>query len=150
MAARLIAVGLLVATLAIALGFVAMVLIGPREKPRTVQVGGGSTFSAPAEHVFSGDLGRWRLQGELAISATGAYRLSFGLSDDPGNPAPASTAPSVQVDMVDHQMEPMIPQIESLAPGAYQAAGTLGVEGRWRFRISLEEEAIGVVADFRR
>jgi len=100
--------------------------------------------------MFSGNLGQWRLEGELAIVSTGAYQLVLRFSNEAGQPASTSNALSVQVDMVDHSMEPKLPQVELEEPGVYRATGTLEMEGRWRFRIGLEDAAIGVLADFRR
>jgi len=151
MAARIIAIALLVMTLAIALALMAIVFVGPREgagpalRPDEQPTGG-----TPIEHMFSGNLGQWRLEGELAIVSTGAYQLVLRFSNEAGQPASTSNALSVQVDMVDHSMEPKLPQVELEEPGVYRATGTLEMEGRWRFRIGLEDAAIGVLADFRR
>lgn len=152
MAARLVAIGILAVILVIAGAFMAIAILGPREQPPVAGVNAGapSELSSAEGQVFTGKLGPWRLDGQLALAPTGAYRLTLRVSDDLGRPAPASFAPTVRLDMLDHAMSGGLLRVESADPGLYQAAGKFDMEGRWRFRIAGAGDAFEFTAAFRR
>lgn len=142
MAARIIAIALLVMTLAIALALLAIIFMGPREGAGlALRSDEQPTGGTPIEHLFSGHVGQWRLQGESAIVSTGAYHLLFGLSEKAGQPAPPSIVPLVQVDMVDHAMEPKLPQVELEESGDTERRAASSWKSVGDFELSSRKEA---------
>src|SRR3546814_9100751 len=79
MTTRIVAIGMLVALLAVVAAFMAIALIGPRDVRLSADT--GSALIAREQ-----DMGRWTLQAQLALAGTGASELDLRFVDEGGAP----------------------------------------------------------------
>src|SRR3546814_16208959 len=89
MTTRIVAIGMLVALLAVVAAFMAIALIGPRDVRLSADT--GSALIAREQ-----DMGRWTLQAKLALAGTGAEELDLRSVDDGGAPASTPGRPHVR------------------------------------------------------
>lgn len=143
MTSRIVAIGMLVAFLGVVGAFMAIALIGPRDRPPSA-----GTDREPI--VLTQDMGEWRLQARLTLAATGAYELALRFVDEGGGPASMPGGPTVRISMLDHDMGTTSLPVEPVGVGTYRAVGSLDMEGRWRFRIELAGDPADMTVNFRR
>lgn len=143
MTSRIVAVGMLVAFLGVAGMFVTTALLGPKDDPPSA--------SASREPILlTQNMGKWKLHTQLVLSDTGTYELSIRFVDEDGGPASSLGSPIVRIAMLDHNMGTTSQPAEQVGIGSYRAVGSLSMDGRWRFRIELENNQADMIVNFRR
>lgn len=151
MRAVILALGLLLMILGVGGVFMAVAVMGPHDAARIAAPPARepSDASGLSRHPFVEELGAWRLRGMLELSPEGRYELSLQVLDAAGRPS-TTALPGLSVDMVGHAMGEDSPPFALDERGLYRAAGTLSMQGRWRFRISLGANSADVTVDFAR
>jgi len=152
MAARIIGIGMLVLILGVAAAFAVIAFIGPRDGARLAD-GGPNYASAAADRepfTVSREVGPWTLDAQVALDGTGGFELTLRIVDEGGEPATPPRSPAVLLSMLDHAMGTSLVPVEPQGPGSYRGAGSLSMEGRWRFRIELSGDETDMTVDFRR
>ncbi|MDG3065272.1 AAA family ATPase [Thauera mechernichensis] len=89
--------------------------------------------------VFHGTANIWEVRGRMTLDAERQVSFSFDLIGPTAQPAPATLAFDLSLDMPDHDRAPIPLQHTLAGPGSYVAKAALPEPGRWRLRLQLPE-----------
>lgn len=130
---RIVVIGILVAFLGLAGALLSIPLLMSDPLP-VVRPGGGASFSV-------GD-GADARPAQLQVGAAGGFALVVAMAPSDGDASP----PRVVLEMPDHPMPAVEPDVEVVDGDHLQASGRLEMPGHWRLRIV--EDADTHVFDF--
>lgn len=91
-------------------------------------------------------LGGFALAADISIAPDGRYQVGLQFTDAAGGPA---SPPSVAVQAVMPGMPTVSVPLQNQSPGSFVGEGSLGMGGRWQFRIRTPDAEAEITPDQR-
>jgi hypothetical protein len=89
--------------------------------------------------VFTGTANVWEVRGRMTLNDERQVRFDVDLVGPTAQPAPDTLDVRFALDMPEHDMEALRPQLRRAGPGGYVATAALPHPGQWRLQIELPE-----------
>lgn len=98
---------------------------------------------------LSEQLSEGKIEAQVYVSASLAYRIDIMFSPEPASTLQSSTRPDASLSMVEKHMDGIDLALDAMGDGAWRAQGQIPMAGRWIMNVGFGEEFADVTFEAR-